>query len=195
MGVLRIDNARYFGYRAQRSAAGEVRRKYFPMPITGPGKRGRRIAPAAEARIRAKAVAFDRELEAWQGGIKAEQVRQARPVRSGNTSGVSGISYRPTYKEMKRGRAYVYPVFAVGSLKPDGRALTRRFRIREGEERAAWRAACACLAEAKGISPAPLYRRFPADALAAAKKRAAPKKRAAAKPKVAAKPAKRKAGK
>ena len=162
MGVTRIDSAKYFGYRAERHAGGEVRRKYFPLQASARTKRGRSIAPGAERRVRLQAEAYDRELARWQAGVQAELLSKSIPIWPSNNTGVRGITFRKRYREVKRGRTYRYPVFALCVLKSDGGTLTRRFRVYPGEERSAWRAACDCLAAAKGLSARSLYRRYPA---------------------------------
>jgi len=162
MGVTRIDSAKYFGYRAERHAAGEVRRRYFPLVAISSGKGGRKAAPAAEQRVRRQAEAHDRELEKWQAQVQGERLRLAIPIWPSNNTGVRGITFRKRYREVKRGRSYHYPVFALCVLGKDGKTLTRRFRVYEGQERKAWKAAVDCLAEVKGLSARALYQRFPA---------------------------------
>jgi hypothetical protein len=162
MGVTRIDSAKYFGYRAERHAGGEVRRKYFPLVAVSSDKRGRKASGAAEKRVRKQAEAYDSELATWQAQVQGERLRLAIPIWPSNNTGVRGITFRKRYREVKRGRSYHYPVFALCVLGKDGRTLTRRFRVYEGEERKAWKAAVDCLAEVKGLSARSLYQRYPA---------------------------------
>ena len=162
MGVTRIDSAKYFGYRAERHAGGEVRRRYFPLVAISSGKSGRKAAPTAEKRVRRQAEAHDRELAKWQAEVQGARLRLAIPIWPSNNTGVRGITFRKRYREVKRGRSYHYPVFALCVLGKDGKTLTRRFRVYEGEERKAWKAAVDCLAEVKGLSARSLYQRYPA---------------------------------
>jgi hypothetical protein len=164
MGVTRIEHPSYFGYRAQRSAGGEVRYKYFSL-ATG-GADGKKISRIKEGRVRRLAEEFDAELAQWQAKVREDQLRQSIPIRPTNNTGVRGITYRRRYRAEKRGRSYRYPIFEVSVLKPDGKSLMRRFRIWPGEERETWRAACDILAEVKGVAVRGLYRRFPEELFA-----------------------------
>jgi hypothetical protein len=164
MGVSRIRNEKYFGYRAQRSAGGEVRRKYFSLaPGAATGKGGKKPLAQRERLARAKAEAYDRVLARWQAELRQEELQKAIPIRPTNNTGVRGITYRPKYRMVKRGRTYRYAVFEVSVQKPDGRSLMRRIRVYPGSERPAWRAACDCLAAVKKLSARSLYLRFPRD--------------------------------
>lgn len=156
MGVIRIEHPSYIGYRAQRSAGGEVRYKYFSL-----ASGGEKVSAKQEARARKAAEEFDRELADWQAKMREEQLAKSIPIRPSNNTGVRGIIFRRKYKTSKRGRAYKYPIFEVSVLKPDGKSLMRRFRVWPGNERETWRTACDCLAEAKGVNARSLYRRFP----------------------------------
>jgi predicted transcriptional regulator len=156
MGVIRIEHPSYVGYRAQRSAGGKVRYKYFSL-----ASGGEKVSSKVESKVRKAAEDFDRELEDWQRRTREEQLAKSVPIRPSNNTGVRGIIFRRKYKTEKRGRAYKYPIFEVSVLKPDGKSLMRRFRVWPGAERETWKTACDCLAEAKGVSARSLYRRFP----------------------------------
>jgi len=156
MGVIRIEHPSYIGYRAQRSAGGQVRYKYFSLATCG-----EKVSSKLESRVRKAAEDYDRELAQWQAKAREDQLAKSIPIRPSNNTGVRGITFRRKYRTSKRGRAYKYPIFEVSVLKDDGKSLMRRLRVWPGEERETWRNACDCLALAKGVSARSLYRRFP----------------------------------
>lgn len=171
MGVIRIDHPSYFGFRAQRSAAGETRRRYFSLRLPDERTGGTRAAKRREeAEIRLEAEACDAEFAHWQAKARRATVRLAAPLRPSNNTGVRGIVFNRDHSETRRGRVYRFPALAVSVLDTAGKAITRRIRVQPGEEEDAWRRACRIVAAAKGIAPAPLYRRFPARVIAFAKR-------------------------
>jgi hypothetical protein len=164
VGIFQFDPGkhRFAGLRVRRVVAGETRSRHFSFRATD----GRDLPPSEQARLREQAERLDAAWAAEQKQHRRRQAQEARPRRSGNNTGVAGLTFEPAKERRKGQRTYRYPAFVVNARSPDGRVEASTFVIAAGSDpKEAWRKACNKLAKIKQVDPAPWFRLFPAENL------------------------------